>query len=219
MAKIQPVKPFLLIMYGYPGSGKTYFSRQFTDNVQAAHLQADRIRSELFEQPRFDKQENTVVNQLMNYMCEEFLSAGVSVVYDMNAMREGQRRMLNNLAHKYHAQPFTVWFQTDMETAFARNIKRDKRKSDDRYAAQWDRTSFDSIVTGMQNPKAADGYIVVSGKHLYNMQQSSVVSKLRSAGSLSNGDANDKVIKPGMVNLVPNSPGRVDMTRRNISIR
>jgi predicted kinase len=68
MAKIYPTKPFLLLFYGYPGAGKTYFARQFCTNVQAAHLQADRIRGELFENPRYDQQENDVVRQLMDYM-------------------------------------------------------------------------------------------------------------------------------------------------------
>jgi predicted kinase len=219
MAKIQPQKPFLLLMYGYPGSGKTYFARQFTDNIQAAHLQSDRIRGELFETPRFDKQENSIVNQLMTYMCEEFLSAGLSVVYDVNASHPGQRRLLSNMALKYNAQPMLIWFQLDPETAFARNVKRDRRRADDHYSSQWDRTTFDSVTERMQNPKTSEDYLVISGKHLFNMQQSAVIAKLRSLGSLSDNDASNKVIKPGMVNLVPNGPGRVDMSRRNISIR
>src|ERR1035438_318796 len=113
MSKILPLKPFLLILYGYPGSGKTYFARQFCESLQAAHLQADRIRGELFEQPRYDKQENDVTNQLMNYMAEEFLSAGLSVVYDANAVRTAQRHALRAMANKYHAQPVLVWLQAD----------------------------------------------------------------------------------------------------------
>src|SRR5665213_3533770 len=79
MAKIYPTKPFLLLFYGYPGAGKTYFARQFCDNVQAAHLQADRVRGELFEKPQYDKQENEVVGHLMDYMAEESLAARLSV--------------------------------------------------------------------------------------------------------------------------------------------
>src|SRR6204780_5635419 len=104
MAKIYPTKPFLLLFYGYPGAGKTYFARQFCDNVQAAHLQADRIRAELFQEPRYDKQENDVVIQLMDYMSEEFLSAGLSVAYDVNALRANQRHALRDMARKCHAQ-------------------------------------------------------------------------------------------------------------------
>lgn len=219
MAKILPQKPFLLLMYGYPGAGKTYFARQFCDNVQAANLQADRIRSELFETPRYDQQENAIINQLMNYMSEEFLSAGLSVVYDMNALRAGQRRKLSDMAFRNHATPLTVWFQMDPETAFLRSVKRDRRRADDKYASQWDRTTFDTITNHMQNPKATDEYAVVSGKHLFNMQLSAVVAKLRALGALNDDDASSRVIKPGMVNLVPSGPGRVDLTRRNISIR
>jgi len=219
MAKIYPSKPFLLMFYGFPGAGKTYFARQFCENVQAAHLQADRIRSELFEQPRYDKQENAIVNQLMDYMTEEFLSAGLSVAYDVNAMRSGQRRMLSDLARKHKATPLLVWFQMDADTAFSRNQKRDRRRADDKYAAQLDRTTFEDMLGRMQNPKTSEEYVVVSGKHLFNMQQSAIVGKLRNMGNLNQDDANPRVVKPGMVNLIPNSQGRVDMTRRNISIR
>lgn len=218
MAKIFPNKPFLLLFYGYPGAGKTYFARQFCDNIQAAHVQSDRIRAELFDEPRYDKQENDIVNQLMNYMTEEFLSAGLSVAYDVNALRTKQRKQLYELAYKCHATPLLIWFQMDQETAFARNIKRDRRRADDKYAGQWDRTTFDDIVNHMQNPGAGEEYIVISGKHLFNMQQSAVVSKMRSKGILAHEDANPKVVKPGLVNLIPNQ-GRFDATRRNISIR
>ena len=221
MAKIYPKKPFLLLFYGYPGAGKTYFARQFCTNVQAAHLQSDRIRSELFETPRYDKQENDIVSQLMNYMTEEFLSAGLSVAYDVNALRGKQRKALFSMAYACHAQPLLVWFQMDQDTAFARNIKRDRRRADDKYAAAMDRTTFEGIVGQMQNPIASEDYVVVSGKHLFSMQQSAVVGKLRSMGVLSNGDSSSRVIKPGLVNLVPKNPVRFDANaaRRNISIR
>lgn len=219
MAKIYPTKPFLLLFYGYPGAGKTYFARQFCTNVQAAHLQSDRIRLELFENPRYDKQENDVVKQLMDYMTEEFLSAGLSVAYDVNAARYKQRRALYDLAYKHGAQPLLVWFQMDQDTAFGRNVKRDRRRADDKYAGRWDRTTYEAIIGQMQNPRPNEDYAVVSGKHLFNMQQSAVISKLRAKGVLGQDDANSRVIKPGLVNLVPNHQTRYDLTRRNISIR
>lgn len=219
MAKIYPTKPFLMMFYGYPGAGKTYFARQFCENVHAAHVQSDRIRAELFESPRYDKQENDIVNQLMNYMTEEFLSAGLSVAYDVNAMRAGQRRQLADMARHCHAIPIVVWFQMDPDTAFDRSINRDRRRSDDKYAAEWDRTTFEAITERMQNPSQNENYAVVSGKHLFPTQQSAVVSKLRSLNVINSDDTGSQVIKPGMVNLVPNTSGRVNLSRRNIFIR
>jgi len=219
MSQLYPSKPFLLLFYGYPGAGKTYFARQFCDAVQAAHLQADRIRGELFEQPRHDQQENDIVRQIMDYMAGEFLGAGLSVAYDVNAARAKQRRMLVDMAYRYGAQPLLIWFQMDQDTAFSRNIKRDRRRADDKYAAHWDRTTFESVISQMQNPTPAENYVVVSGKHLFNMQQSSVISRLRSKGVLGTQEANARVIKPGLVNLVPKTHSRLDNSRRNIAIR
>ena len=218
MAKIYPTKPFLLLFYGYPGAGKTYFARQFAENVQMAHLQADRIRGELFEEPRYDKQENSIVTHLMDYMAEEFLSAGLSVAYDLAATRAAQRRKLYELARRNRAQPILVWFQMDQDTAFMRNLKRDRRRADDKYAASLDRTSFEDMIGQMQNPRPGEDYVVISGKHLFNMQQSAVISSLRSKGVLDHDEASSRVIKPGLVNLVPKQ-GRFDASRRNISIR
>lgn len=219
MAKVYPSKPFMILLYGYPGAGKTYFARQFSENVQAAHLQADRVRSELFEAPRYDQQENDIVAHIMGYLCEEFLAAGLSVIYDVNTSRSATRKRLYALARRLHAQPLLVWFQMDAETAFTRNIKRDKRRADDKFAAQLDRSSFDDILGQMQNPSQSENYAVVSGKHLYNMQQSAVIAKLRSMGVLTDGESSDRVVKPGLVNLVPKNQSRYDTPKRNIYIR
>ena len=134
MSKVIPSKPLLILLYGFPGSGKTYFARQLCEQVQAAHVQGDRIRSELFEEARYDKEENTVVGQLMDYMTEEFLSAGLSVVYDANAMRYAQRHALRDMARRHKAQPLLIWLQIDPETSLVRAAKRDRRRVDDKYA-------------------------------------------------------------------------------------
>lgn len=220
MAKVVPTKPLLIMLYGFPGAGKSYFARQFCEHIQAAHIQADRIRAELFERPRYDKQENEVIAQLMNYMTGEFLNAGISVVYDTNAYRAAQRHALRDMARKAKAQPLLVWLQIDAETAFVRGTKRDRRRADDKYAAQVDRTTFDTVANYMQNPGPSEDYAVISGKHSFNTQYSAVAKKLRELGLLHLADSHSGIAKPELVNLIPNpAAGRVDMARRNIVIR
>jgi predicted kinase len=219
-AKIVPTKPLLIMLYGFPGAGKSYFARNLCDHLRAAHVQGDRIRGELFETPRFDKQENTVVAQLMDYMTHEFLNAGISVVYDTNSMRAANRHALREMARKAHAQPLLVWLQIDTESAFARVSARDRRRADDKYAAPLDRSTFEDVAQHMQNPQNVEDYIVISGKHTFNTQFSAVAKRLRELNLLKVEESNSKVVKPGLVNLIPNPmAGRVDMTRRNIVIR
>jgi predicted kinase len=220
MNKLALNKPTLILLYGFPGAGKTFFARQLCEDLQAAHIQGERIRYELFEEPRYDKQENEVVNHLMEYMAEEFLGAGVSVVYDVNAARIGQRRILRDLARRAKAQQALIWIQIDIESAFTRVVKRDRRKIDDKYARPMDRTTFETLAGQMQNPETTEDFMVISGKHTYQTQRSAVIKKLYDMGLIHPDSASSKLVKPGLVNLIPNPMGgRVDQSRRNIVIR
>jgi predicted kinase len=220
MVKALPLKPLFVLLYGFPGSGKTFFARQICEQLVATHVQSDRIRAELFENPAYSKDENHVVQSLTNYMTGEFLNAGVSVVYDVNALRASQRRALRNMAAKAGAETVLVWQQIDPESALARVSKRDKRKIDDRYAQGLDRASFEQLANAMQNPDAAERYLVISGKHVFNTQKSAFLRHLQERKLIDIDPNAHQIGKPGLVNLVPNlHAGRVDLSRRNISIR
>lgn len=220
--KITTTKAVLVLLYGFPGAGKTHFARQLSENLACAHVHGDRIRFELFEDPQYDRQENGIVTQLMQYMTEEFLSAGINVIYDVNAMRKSQRATLREMARKKGAKTIVVWFQMDADTAFDRTQKRDRRKADDKYAMEYNSDMFRRYITHMQQPDATEDYIVVSGKHTYPSQQTSFFKKLMEMGFIDTQNAQTKVAMPGLVNLIPRMPtsgGRVDMSRRNINIR
>jgi predicted kinase len=208
--KISLAKPVLICMYGFPGSGKSYVSRNLSDVIQIAHVSGDRIRSELFENPRYDTQENAIVTHLMNYMTHEFLNAGVSVIYDSNSLRVAQRRTLRELARVNKAEYMLIWLQIDPDSAFTRT----------QFAQPQDSNTFSRILSGMQNPQPAEDYLVISGKHTFITQKNAVMNRLYQMGLISSDAIQHSVAKPGLVNLVPNpQAGRVDMSRRNIVIR
>ena len=211
-------KPVLICLYVYPGSGKSFLARNLISSIQMINVNAERVRNELFERPRYDAQENAVIAHLMNYMSEEFLNSGVGVVYDANVTRMAQRRRLRELAKKSHAEYLLVWLQIDVDSAFARTQQRDRRTNDDRYAEPQTRTTFDQKLTDMQNPQN-ENYLVLSGKHSFASQKGAILNKLYQMGVASTGDLQGSMAKPGLVNLVPNpNAGRVDLSRRNINI-
>lgn len=219
MQKVITNQPVVVMLYGYPGAGKTHFASQLAETLSAAHLQSDRIRHELFEEPKYDKEEDEVVQHLSEYMAEEFLKAGVNVLFDADTSRLSQRRALRDIARKVHAKPLLIWLQIDAESSLQRLNSRDRRRSEDKYARPHTSTSFQAHVGKMQNPSNED-YMVISGKHTFNTQRSAVIKHLYDKGIISTDTATNSVVKPGLVNLVPNpQAGRVDMSRRNIIIR
>lgn len=217
--RIGTISPVLILMYGFPGSGKTYFSRQFAEVVQVAHLEQDRIRHELFQQPRYTKQENSALNRIIAYMANEFMTAGISVVIDMNAMRISQRKALREMARQNKASTLVVWLQIDPDTAYLRNHTRDRRKNDDHYAVGYDADAFRQMAGYMQNPDMTEDFVVVSGKHSFPGQLSTIIKKLSDMGVIKSSAAAHKMIKPELVNLVPTPISHKPQSRRNIVLR
>lgn len=218
MAKAALNKPVLICLYGFPGSGKSYLARNLKNHLNIAHVSADRIRGELFQEPRYSVQENSIVHHLMNYMTSEFLANGLSVIYDTNAIRANQRRTIRELAKKHKAEYMLIWLQIDPDSSFARTQKRDKRTLDDRYAQDHSKESFDLFINRMQNPRD-EQYMVISGKHSFNTQKNTVINKLYQLGHLKSEDIQQNITRPDLVNLVPSAPPvYTDRPRHNISI-
>ena len=136
-------------------------------------------------------------------------------------MRLAERRELRSLAARCKAQPLLIWIQIDADSALARLSQRDRRKNDDKYAITYDANSFKNYIGHMQNPSPAEEYIVISGKHHFNTQKNAIIKRLYESGLVdTNAISANGIVMPGLVNLIPNpAAGRVDLTRRNITIR
>jgi len=216
MNKIALQKPVLIMLYGFPGSGKTKFSKNLSESVNIAHLDSENIRSELFSKPQYTKEENKIIRHLMDYMTEKLLNAGASVIYDCNDFaRLSERRSIREMARDNHSLPILIWMQIDPDSALKRIVDNKLKREGTKY----NKDVFDKAVQNMQNPQTED-YIVISGKHTFNTQHDAVIKKLYDLGAINAETATNKVVKPGMVNLIPNhTAGRVDLARRNILIR
>ena len=217
--KITPIKPFILMLYGFPGSGKTSFGRQMSEELGIVHLQEDKIRSDLFGD-NVSAGAFKGSRKVLNYMAHDYLKGGISLVYDAGVVRASERRKVREIAHLTKATPILIWLQADPETTFDRTQNRDRRKADDKYAFEYDEDTYRNILAHMQNPEHED-YIVVSGKHTFNSQRSAVIKKLFDMSLISVDEMTSNTVKPGLTNLIPKNPVQMrgDIIQRNISIR
>jgi predicted kinase len=221
MQKNKLSKQLLVMLYGLPGSGKSFFSRQTSELLNIPIISSDRIRYELFEKPTYSKEEQQIVFNLMTMMLEEYARSGMSAIFDVSLNRMADRKVLREFAKKQGFATLLVWIQADAETCYARAKHRDGRKADDKYSSDITRDLFDTVEKQMQPPQNEDA-IVMSGKHLYESQKNVFLRKLRELQILSSDETTASgVPMPGLVNLVSTAQmhaGRVDAQRRNVSI-
>ncbi|HET7673127.1 MAG TPA: AAA family ATPase [Candidatus Saccharimonadales bacterium] len=220
-SKVQAKKKFVLILYGFPGSGKSTFAREFASELQnTIHINFDKIRQELGKElQRKNADSANIYEPLVEYMTNEFLEAGFNIVLDIPVLTKSSRRKVMNLAKKANAKLVMVWLQIDSDSAFNRLKKRDKRKISERYAKDYTRSEFESVINASQNPNDED-YVVISGKHTFHTQKLAVFKKLKDMKVLTAEQTINKRIKPELVNLIPQSlRNREDIKRRDISIR
>lgn len=218
--KIQPSKPFLVFLYGYPGSGKSLFGKQLADEIErTVYLSADKIQHDPSEDLKNQSgYSQTLFNAVQKYMAQEYLKSGISVVLDTPAMKKSERRMLKNIAVTNKCPSILIWLQIDPESAFARLKKRDRRKSEDKYAVSYTAEQFQAVLSNCQNPENED-YTVISGKHNYKSQRVTVLKKLYDMGVIKLDQSIQNIAKPELVNLIPKLQSRGQFLRRNISIR
>ena len=220
MQKNKLNSPVIITYYGMPLSGKTLLSTNISDLLGMAHVSSERLRYELFEDPRHDKTEHQIIMQLMDYMTEQFIKNGISVVYDISLSRAVDRKRVKDLARRLRAHELLLWLQIDSDTAWARSKQRDKRKAEDKYAPKLTQDQFKQYIKIMQNPTNEE-YLVLSGKHLFLSHKQAILRRLADKNLLNLDSLQPKIAKPELTNLVSRAQaqaGRVDMARRNIRI-
>jgi predicted kinase len=205
------------MLYGYPGSGKTAFAKQLSEEIKYAHIDADRLLSEAVRGTRSlsDKE----IAYMMTYIANEFIKAGVGVILDLDLPRASDRHKIKLFAKKHKLTNMIIWLQIDVETAEHRATNRNKQKSDGKFAQQYTKQSFRQFVSRMQNPTDEDT-VVISGKHNFNSQKPTVIKKLLQKGVIKSEELSSRMVKPELMSLVPKPTlsGSTQPEKRNISI-
>lgn len=175
------MKPaWIFATLGYPGSGKTYFAEQWCGDFNFLHLNSDRTRIEIFEQPKHTPFEHRATFNVMNYMAEEALSRGVSVVYDTNSAKRVHRERLRQLAARHGARYLLLWFQTPLELALTRIQTRGSTPEEQakKFYQPVDPEHLYRIRGKEEFPEEDEPHVILSGEDHYEVQKTRVLSKI-----------------------------------------
>jgi len=177
-AKLTTVSPTLFVMLGVPGSGRTYTARHLSQSVDGFHLQSDEWREELFDKPERFTSQDGVVERVTSLLLQKIMDLRLNVVIDGDNNRRAIRQRFRTLARKNGYEIVTIWVQTDVDSAFGRAAKRDRRITEEKFAIEYDDDMYDQELARFQSPQY-EKYVVVSGKHIYKTQFYAIRKKLR----------------------------------------
>ncbi len=88
----------ILIVFGLPGTGKTFFSTHLADEMHAVHINTDVIRNKYNKKGQYDEQtKQFVYDQLQNEM-RKHLRNGLDVVLDGTFHKADKRNQIKEEA-------------------------------------------------------------------------------------------------------------------------
>ena len=171
------MQPTLLLMVGYPGSGKTTAARLLASLTGATHLSSDALRLELFPQPTFTDEEHAAVYNELNARTEQLLREGKSVIYDANLNRYIYRAEKYELATRTNARPVAIWMEVSRERSRERASIRGHHHlvpKDETFE-----TMFERVASAIEPPTAEEPVVRLDGSHVTTNSVQTVLAHIQ----------------------------------------
>lgn len=202
----------VIMMLGVPGAGKSFFARQFAEMFNAPIVSFDKVRYELFAEPNFNKDEETIVERIASMQIEELLKTNKTFIVDGDMSTRISRSTLERLARKNGYNTLVIWVQTDVQTAKIRSLKRSPQRPYDIYNQPLTLEIFERLVKKINPPLPREPHVVISGKHTFPTQAKMVLKKLVSPREEQPADTT--VLPPRQTPPLAEPP-----TRRSVTIQ
>lgn len=162
MQPLETKKPYLLVVVGLPGSGKTFFAKQFGDTFGAPYVDYVYYHKLTGSIELGD----TVATELLGQL---FITKRTVVVEGRGETKE-DRAILVKLAQAKGYEPLFVWVQTEPQTVLKRAVQAK--------GAPYSQEEFESRSEIFAQLDRSEPQVVISGKHTYASQARMVLRRL-----------------------------------------
>src|SRR5207245_123301 len=102
------VRPLLVMLVGPPGTGKSRLARRLGAALDAQVVESDRVRKQLFAEPRYTGSEHAAVYGWCHTVLRSALVVGRRVVFDATNLEERIRRKVYDIAEQCDARLLIV---------------------------------------------------------------------------------------------------------------
>lgn len=122
----------IIIVFGLPGTGKSYLARSLADRTGAAYFNTDIVRKEMGKQGQYDAETNNMIYEQLLRKVVEAVRDTDDVVVDGTFRKEHYRDMFKNEAARLGEKVVFVEMKAADETVKER-MKKDRRYSEAGY--------------------------------------------------------------------------------------
>ncbi len=112
--------PFLIVVSGLPGTGKSYFCRQLAQRLPAIILESDSLRKALFPSPSYSAAESGRLFKACHFLIARLLSRGISLIFDATNLSEHNREYVYCIAERLSVKLVLVRVEAPPELVYER---------------------------------------------------------------------------------------------------
>jgi len=126
------------MLVGPPATGKSRLARRLATALDAQVVESDRVRKQLFAEPRYTGGEHAAVYGWCHTILRSALVVGRNVIFDATNLEERIRRKVYSIAEQCDARLAIIWVTCPPSVVQQRLLRRQLREDkDDLSDADW----------------------------------------------------------------------------------